>query len=143
MKQPGLRTGIRIDAKGGVVFPGDVQAPGYSHEVCRAVRTALLTRRFIFGGIPGICHTAPFSIQGQCGIETFLRSNHPGLPVFGDDRHPITGQIEWGRLTRRARCAAASATAALSVEARRQGEKKKHERAEKSNRQLHRISHPM
>ena len=72
MEEARLRSGIRIDAERGVVFPGNVQASRHAHDICGAVRTALLTGRFIFRWLglqndpwPGLGAGLAFGVEGQ------------------------------------------------------------------------------
>lgn len=52
VEQPGLGSGIRIDAQRGVVFPTDVQAPRPLHDTYGAVGPTGVAARFVLGRIP-------------------------------------------------------------------------------------------
>src|SRR5438876_1845844 len=105
-----------------------MKAPRKPHDVWGAVSPALFAGRFVFGGIKSISNPAAFRIQGQGFVDPFPRNDHTKLPVFRDDRYPVTGQIDCGALS----WCCGRPTAPSTLRLQRKGEEhKKHKRHKK------------
>src|SRR5512146_1842998 len=89
LEQSRLLTGVGIDAQGVVAFPLDAQAPRHAHDICSAVRTALLTIGGILLWIPGVTDAPPFRIEGQTVEYALVRREHAELPVLRHHRNPV------------------------------------------------------
>src|SRR3984893_7371301 len=95
MQQAGLSSGVGVDSQSVIVFPVDMQASGHSHEVGGTIRPALIALRLVLGGIPAVSSLAAFGTEGNTRVVPLVRNTHAKAPVFGDDRHPVSGEVDW------------------------------------------------
>src|SRR5258706_8304995 len=100
MKEASLGAGIRIHTERLVVLPVNVESPRDLQESGSTVRLAFLAARLIPGWIPGACDFAPFGVERNLHVIAFVRHEHAVTPLFGDDRHPISGEIVRGSSAR-------------------------------------------
>src|SRR5262245_6115333 len=93
MQEPRLRAGIRVDLERVVVDPRNVQAAGHAHDGRRSVRAARFTSSFVLRRIPQVRDAPAFRFHRQHRDVALRRHHHAEMPVLGDNRHPISGQV--------------------------------------------------
>src|SRR5215471_2672160 len=94
MEQASLLSGIRIDSQRVVVLPIDMQAARHSEDIGGAVTLACVSACLIFRRIPRVCDFTPFGVQRNFYVIAFIRNDHPETPLFGNNRYPISCEIE-------------------------------------------------
>src|ERR1051326_1588047 len=121
-----------------------MQTARHAHNRSRAVGFALVAGGFIFRRIPAVRDPPSFGGEGHRGVVALGRRDHPELPVFTDDRYPVTGQIDccggFGR--HGGLCAALAAAAAALLSIRGGGDGEKQANGKRANRRLHRVWSP-
>ena len=81
MQQPRLLAGIRFDLQSLVVFPGNVQPSGHTHEVGSAIAFALFPGGFVLRRIPRIGDFPALFIERYSGIvAVFGGAGGPARP---------------------------------------------------------------
>ena len=103
IQQAGLLTRIAVDTQGVVVLPADVQACGQAHQSCGAEGPALFAVGVVLFKVPFVRNLPAARIDRDAGDVAFRRRHHAPKPVFGDERHPATADVDLGGLARAAR----------------------------------------
>ena len=94
MQQSRLRAGVELELQRGVVLPGDVHAPGHPHDVADPVRFARQAARLVLGQVPCVGDASALVVDRHAGVIALGRRQHSPAPVFGDERYPVTGDID-------------------------------------------------
>src|SRR5262245_29427018 len=93
-KTAGLSPGFSIDFEDVIVFPTDSNASRHTHYSGSAIGSTLLSARLVFGGIPSVSHLTSLSRNRNGFVISFFRGDHTDAPVFSDERHPCSCQID-------------------------------------------------
>ena len=165
MQDARLRSLIGLDLQRVIVLPGDVQVGGLPHHARRAVRLALVALGFVLRRVPlhrqfrarFVVRNVPACRRVRLGAARAAESRgrprrsraevalgsgqHPFMPVFGDHRRPISGDVDGRGNLRYGRRAASPASCSLGVDRRRQGKREHQHRPQR--RTCHSINHSM
>ena len=96
MQESRLHTGIGFKLKRFLILPSDVQARQHPHDTDRTITFALLAGGLVFSGIPCVGNSSRFGVEGEIEIVAFRGSYHPVCPVVGNQRNPISREINRG-----------------------------------------------
>src|SRR5262245_15835865 len=86
--------GVGLELQRAVVLPRDANACGDTHDRRSAERPALIARRIVGGKVPAIGYLAALGVERHARIIALRRCHHPPSPVLGDDRDPLTGEVD-------------------------------------------------
>ena len=100
--------------------------PGTCRRPAAPYRPAFLTARLILGGIPGVCDLTAFGVERDLHVIAFIRHDHAVTPLFGDNRHPVSGDDRTEQPRARLRAARAlRRTRALCCDVSRQQQRQR------------------